>query len=446
MSSQTTPHAELICGVSTKGSMQLRSLSASEGLSKPFEYQIEILNDKADLDLAKFLGTSMTVSIPLPEGGTRHFNGLVASFRHSGERTKQYFHYTATVRPWFWFLSHKTDCRIFQDMTVVEIIDKVFSSNHGSIVKLRKRLSATYAVWPYCVQYRETDLNCVSRLLEREGIYYYFEHTSSGHEMVLCDSMSAHSAVPHYETVPYAANWAARDDALEAIKTWSVGVQVLTTKVELTDYDFERPSRALSKKDSVPRAHALNSYEAFDYPGEYAQDGDGQAYAKAYAQELQARYHVASGHTDARGMTFGHTFKAKHLPDASLDGEYLVVSTQVYLKEGVQIGGEDGGRGEFSCTFTALPTSDVFRAPRQTPKPMVYGPQTAVVVGPAGQHIHTDKYGRIKVYFHWDRWSKAQGGKTDKNQCWVRVSQPWAGKGFGAISLPRIGVIKQSLY
>lgn len=426
--------AELICDVGGKGQMQLLSMSGSEGLSRPFEYQVEILCDKPDLKLADFLGKSMTVAVTQPEGGTRYFNGLVARFAQSGRRTKQYFHYQATLRPWFWFLSRTQDCKIFQEKTVVQIVEEVFG-DHSGLAKFKKSLTASYTPWVYCVQYRESDMNFVSRMLEQEGLYYYFEHTESGHEMVLCDSISAHGSVTGYAQVPYRANWADRDDLMESVHSWSAGVQVLPTKVVLADFDFERPSTSLSKTHTVSRSHDQASFEVFDYPGEYTQDGDGVSYAKVRAQEQQAGFRVASAQTDARGVTCGYTFKVKGLPDNSLDDEYLVIGTNVFVEEGVQIGGEEGSQGQYSCEFQAMPTADTYRAPRVTPKPMVYGPQTAKVVGPSGEPIYTDKYGRVKVQFHWDRLGK----KDDKSSCWVRVSQPWAGNGFGAISIPRIG-------
>lgn len=424
--------AELICNVPNKGKMQLMSMSASEGLSTPFEIQLEILCNKPDLDLAAFLGKSLTVALELPEG-KRHFNGLVAKFSQSGRRTRQAFHYQAVLRPWFWFLSRTQDCKVFQNKTVVQIIEEVFA-DHPSIKKFSKSLSSSYSNWEYCVQYRESDMNFVSRLMEQEGLYYYFKHTEDGHEMVLCDSASAHSAYRGYATLPYAATWGAGDQS-EAIRTWAAGVQVLPGKVVLADYDFTRPAQALRKTHTVTRRHDLANMEVFDYPGEYTLDADGQAYAKVRAEELQAHHLVASGHTDARGLCCGHTFTAEHLPDDRHNAEYLVVGTTIHVQEGLQIGGEESSDGQFQCDFQAIPSAHTFRAPRTTHKPMVHGPQTAVVVGPQGEHIHTDAHGRVKVQFHWDR----LGQKNETSSCWVRVSQPWAGKGFGMVNIPRVG-------
>lgn len=427
--------AELIFKSPAGAKMQLLSMSGTEGLSKPFEYQVEILCDKADLDLKTFLGKSMTVAVEQPAGGTRYFNGLVARFVQSGRKTKHFYHYQATLRPWFWFLSRTQDCKIFkEDDTVVQIVEAVFN-DHKSLAKFKKSLNATYSPWTYCVQYRESDMNFVSRMLEQEGIYYYFEHTKDGHEMVLCDNASAHRAVTKYKEIPYEANWTARDTITECITSWGASVQVLPTSVVLGDFDFERPSMALRKDHTVARSHDMASFEVFDYPGEYTKDADGLAYAKVRAQEQQAGFQLISGQTDSRGVTCGFTFNATGMANSTHNREYLVVSTSVYVEEGVQIGGEDAGNAQYSCDFQVMPTSDTFRAARVTPKPMVHGPQTAKVVGPKGEHIYTDKYGRVKVQFHWDR----LGQKNEKSSCWMRVSQPWAGNGFGIISIPRIG-------
>jgi type VI secretion system secreted protein VgrG len=426
--------AELIFNAPGGAKMQLLSMSGTEGLSKAFEYQVEILCDKPDLDLKTFLGKSMTVAVEQPAGGTRYFNGLIARFVQSGRKTKHFYHYQATLRPWFWFLSRTQDCKIFQEKTVVQIVEEVFG-DHTSLAKFKKSLNASYTPWVYCVQYRESDMNFVARMMEQEGLYYYFEHTKNGHEMVLCDNASAHRAVTNYKEIPYEANWAARETITECITSWGASVQVLPTKVVLADFDFERPSMALRKDHTVSRTHDMASFEVFDYPGEYTQDGDGVAYAKVRAQEQQASFQLIAGQTDSRGVSCGFTFKATGMSNSTHNQEYLVVSTSVYVEEGVQIGGEDAGNAQYSCDFQVMPTSDTFRAARVTPKPMVHGPQTAKVVGPSGEHIHTDKYGRVKVQFHWDR----IGAKNDKSSCWMRVSQPWAGNGFGIISIPRIG-------
>jgi type VI secretion system secreted protein VgrG len=235
--------AELVSDASIPGRFQLMSLTASEGLSRPFEYQVELLSDKPGLTLPTYLGKGMTVSLKLIDG-KRYFHGLVARFAHTGRRTRQFYHYTATLRPWFWFLSRTQDCRIFQDMTVVEIVEKVFA-DHSAIAKVKKKLTGTYTKWTYCVQYRESDMNFVARMLEQEGIYYYFTHTQAGHELVLCDNMSAHTAVGGYETIPFSANWADDEEISEHVSSWGVGVQVLPTKAVLGDFDFEKPATVL---------------------------------------------------------------------------------------------------------------------------------------------------------------------------------------------------------
>jgi type VI secretion system secreted protein VgrG len=423
-------YAELTCSAPGADDLQLVSMTASEGLSRPFEIVVDLLCTKSNLSLPGFLGKSMSVTLEVSDG-KRHFNGLVARFSQTGARTKEAIGYQAVLRPWWWFLSRTQDCKIFQNKTVVEIIEEVFN-DHASLKKFKNKLSGTYTKWEYCVQYRESDMNFVSRLMEQEGIYYYFEHTSSGHEMVLCDGASCHAAFPGYSDIPYAGTW--RGEHWEALRSWNSGVQVLPGKVVLADFDFTRPATQLSKSHAVTRSHDLASFEVFDYPGEYTVDGDGVAYAKVRAQEQQAGYMLMTGDADSRGVACGHTFNTTGLPNASENGEYLVVSTHIHVDE-LSASGEEGEEGHYACQFQVMPSSNVFRATRSTPKPMVHGPQTAMVVGPSGEHIHTDEHGRVKVQFHWDR----LGERNESSSCWVRVSQPWAGKGFGMINIPRIG-------
>jgi type VI secretion system secreted protein VgrG len=427
--------AELICDVPNAGKLQLMSLSASEGLSRPFEFQIEFVSPKPDLKLADFLGRSMTVELLLGNGGKRYFNGLVARFSQSGRRTRHFFHYQAVLRPALWFLAHSQDCRIFQKKAAMKIVSEVLGNAVASVNEVKKITDRNSAL-EYCVQYRESDLNFISRLLEQEGIYYYFKHSRNSHEIVFCDGPSSHSAFSGYETIPYGA-YQARADDYEAIRSWSIGAQVLPSSVVLGDFDYLKPGAPLSANGQVKRSHQLASHEVFDYPGEYRESADGDHYAKVRAEAQQAGYIVASGTTDAHGLCCGHTFRASALPDSSQDVEYLVLSTNIYVEEGLQTGSDDAELGQFSCSFQAMPSSHTFRPPHLTPKPMVAGPQTAKVMGPSGEHVHTDEHGRVKVLFHWDR--AGTKVKDDSVSCWVRVSQPWASKGFGMVNIPRVG-------
>jgi len=298
------------------------------------------------------------------------------------------------------------------------------------------KLSGNYTPWDFCVQYRETDFNFVSRLMEQEGIYYYFKHENGKHTLVLADSMNAHQPFPGYDEIYYKQQGGGSSD-LEHIRDWTLNKELFTGKYVHKDFDFENPRKDLSTEPSViNREHAQSDFEIYDYPGEFTKPDDGKDWAKIRIEELQARYHLVHGSGDARGMAAGYTFDLKDLPREDQNQKYLIVSVAHSLQiEGYESAGGSSGGDSYHCSFTVLPTSEVFRPARITPKPLIQGPQTAIVVGPKGEEIHTDEYGRVKLKFHWDRYSKSD----EKSSCWIRVSHAWAGKGWGAIYTPRIG-------
>lgn len=410
----------------------LRTLSTVEALGRPFEYQLELGSEKADIAFKDILGQNVTIRLELPGGGTRYFNGFVSRFGHAGQRGRV-FHYHATVVPWLWLLSRASDCRIFQEMTAPEIIRKVFRDRGFS--DFRENLSASYRKWEYCVQYRETDFNFVSRLMEQEGIYYYFEHENGKHTLVLCDSVSAHKPFAGYESV----NFRPFDDGVhkkDFIYEWRVEETLQPGVYELNDFDFKKPRKGLATRAVQPGPHANSDLPIYDYPGEYTEFGDGQQYAQVRLQGLHAQYHLYHGQANARGLCVGSTFKLAEFPVAALNKEYLI--TQVaYTVRGDPFEADDASSGGEFCgvRFSALPSTTPFRTTPSTPRPIVQGPQTALVVGKAGEEIWTDPHGRVKVKFHWDRYAKAD----ENSSCWIRVSQNWASKKWGTFFLPRIG-------
>ena len=287
------------------------------------------------------------------------------------------------------------------------------------------------------MQYRETAFNFISRLMEQEGIYYFFTHENGKHILVLADSASAHKPFPGYEEVNFHGleKGAA---GLEVINEWTVEQEVQAGAYFLNDFDFEKPKGSLLGNATATRQHGMAAFPHYDYPGEYVEASEGSRLAQVRLDELQAQHETLRGQTSARALAAGFTFKLKKHPRADQERDYLVtgVSLRADAGEFASAGGALGGGGEFfTCSFTALDSQQTFRSPRVTPRPVVQGPQTAMVVGPAGDEIHTDKYGRVKVMFHWDRYAKAD----QKSSCWIRVAQDWAGKKWGAIFTPRIG-------
>ncbi len=406
------------------------SMSVSAGISTLGEMQLGLLSKKPDLKPEDLLGKPVTVTVALRDDAKRHFNGFVTRFG-AGLHRGSWFGYHAVVRPWPWFLTRTTDCRIFQEMTVPDIVKAVFE-DHG-VANFQFKLFRQYRKWVYCVQYRESDYNFVARLLEHEGIYWYFEHGENEHKLVLVDSQSAHDAIPAPDALPYFASVDAVPPDIEHVSSWSFSQQVRTGKVVLDSFDFERPSTDLKVAIEKARRHELADYELFDFQGDYVQAADGEQWAEDRIDELQARFALLRGASNAQALEPGRLFKLDRHPRDDQNGEYLL--TQVSINARVE-GYESGSAaGDFRCEFAAIPQSQQYRPPRRTPKPFVQGPQTAMVVGPAGEELFTDQYGRVKVKFHWDR----DPARNETSSCWIRVSQPWAGKGWGGVSIPRIG-------
>ena len=406
----------------------LVGMSGREELGRLFEYHLTLQSDEA-IDVDKILGEKVTIRLDVDDK-ERYFHGFVSRFAQTG-RSQSHGIYEATIRPWLWFLTRRADCRIFQEMTVPEIIKKVFK--RYDFAELEDALSGSYTPWTYCVQYRETDFNFVSRLMEQEGIYYFFKHEKGKHTLVLCDSQGAHSALTGNEEVPFRPP--SDKDPEEHVFDWSNTQEVLPGKYSLQDYDFEKPSVDLTSQATMQRKHANSEYEYYDYPGEYIEEDDGKEYTKTRIEELQWQHEQISGAGTVRGFHPGGTFKLLDYPRDDQNREYLVISAQHDLRSAAFDSGEAASGPTCICGFTAIESKTPFRTPRMTPKPVMQGPQTAIVVGPSGEEIYTDKYGRVKVQFHWDR----EGKRDENSSCWIRVAQVWAGNAWGGIWIPRIG-------
>jgi len=408
----------------------LSRMMATEQLGRLFQFELELLSGDERIAMDEVLGQDMTVKLELPGNKQRHFHGFVSRFSQTG-RAGGFATYHATLRPWLWFLTRTADCRIFQETTVPDIIKQVFRDRGFS--DFEERLSGTYRTWEYCVQYRETDFNFISRLMEQEGIYYFFTHDEGKHTLVLSDSISAHEPILGYEKVPY---YPPSENVVreEHIFDWRISQQVQPVTYVVNDYNFKDPKDELTAQAKIPRKHARAEYEIYDYPGEYPEYDDGESYARTRIEELQAEYERVEGESDARGLQVGGLFNLTESPREDQNREYLIVSARYEMEaEAFESGGSGGAT--YTCSFEAMDSRQPYRPPRTTPKPVVQGPQTAVVVGKSGEEIWPDKYGRVKVQFHWDRY-----GKLDENSsCWIRVAQVWAGKRWGGIHIPRIG-------
>jgi type VI secretion system secreted protein VgrG len=406
-----------------------QSLSATEELGRLFEFNVLALAEaKASVDLEGLLGKNAYVSLQLDDTTQRHLHGVVASAGLDGA-SGGYAAYRLTLRPWLWLATLRADTRIFQNITIDALIKKVLQPYGGDI---EFKLQGSYPTYEYCVQYRESDFNFVSRLMEQEGLYYFFKHTDSKHTLVIVDKMSAHEAYPNHDKFKFRQGLGDGQHA-GVISEWRHHFELQSAKTTTNDYNYLTPSTALLKDSTSMHAGAPGTLEVYDPPGEYLTVAEGQRYVKLRMEESDARYAAASAKTNIRGVAVGATFNLTDHPRDAENAKYLVVGTRIdVIYSGYEAGQRDS---HFSCSFNALRAKDVFRSQRITPKPHIGGTQSAVVVGPKGEEIYTDQHGRIKVQFHWDRL-----GKGDENSsCWLRVATPIAGKAWGMISLPRIG-------
>ncbi|ALV05362.1 type VI secretion system Vgr family protein [Roseateles depolymerans] len=410
--------------------LRVHSCTSREGLSDVGVTTLTLLSERKDILATELLGKLATLTIALREDAPRHLSGYVTRFAQRGFEGKHCV-YEMQLKPWLWLLSRTSDCRIFQAMSVPEIVNQVFEDH--PVARYEFRLMRPYRTWNYCVQYRETDFNFIARLLEHEGIYWYVEHDESGHKVVLCDSTTGHDAKPGCESLPFYGSESQGAPQLEYVQSWSGAQCVQPGKVVITDYDFEKPSSALETSRSVKRDYDLSEGEIFDYPGGYTKAGDGSQYVEDRLDELQSSQEMYDGTTNAQGVQTGHLLSLTRHPRDSENAQYLVTSTHLSLHQAANESGS--GATSLRCSFTCIPAQQQFRPARRTPKPVVSGPQTAIVTGPAGEEIHTDKFGRVKVQFHWDR----RGKRDERSSCWVSVAHPWAGSNFGGIHIPRIG-------
>ena len=310
----------------------LRHMVGTEQLSQLFNYRLDVLSTDDKIDFTKILGENMTVRLELKDSGTsRYFNGFVSEFSQ-GLSYGRYASYQVTLKPWLWFLTRTADCRIFQDQTVPDIVKQVFR-DHG-FSDFEEQLSNPYRSWEYCVQYRESDFNFISRLLEQEGIYYYFKHENGKHTLVLADSQSAHSTFADYAEIPFyppLSSQGRRDD--EHIFDLTISQHVQPSTFALNDFDFKVPGKNLNQTTSLPREHAQSHYEVYDYPGEYVQNHDGEQYTRIRIEELQCQYEILRGQGNARGLSCGYLFALTQAPRADYDGkQWLVVSARHELR------------------------------------------------------------------------------------------------------------------
>jgi len=401
-------------------------------ISTPFAYSLLIACKDMNLKPKDVLGKPALVTVSVKDVDPRYFHGLVADFALDEIRDDLAF-FRMTLRPWLWFLSLDTDNRIFQEMTTPDIIEKVFKEYPDAKYKLQLR--GKYDKRHYCVQYGESDLNFVHRLMEDEGIFYHFAHDEEGHRMIISDANAALEPAPGSEKLPYEPDNRVSFRDGDFITQWFPRAQVRSGKFAQTDYDFEKPSFDLATVSTHAIGHDLDRAEVYHYPGRYVETDPGGRIAERRLHELQADQHRVSAKGTARQLWSGRTFRLELFPREVENDEYLVIrAAYVMWDEELRAGQSRDGTG-YEVSVELSPVAVPYRPPRRARWPRMHGPQTAIVVGPSGAEIFTDEYSRVKVQFFWDR----QGHKDENTTCFIRVSAAWAGAGWGFIQIPRIG-------
>lgn len=413
-----------------KDVLLLRHFKGQEGYSQLFQYEVDVLSYRGDIKAEEVVGEHICITVGATTDTPRMFSGYINYFEYTGLESRGLYGYKAVLVPWLWFLSKSTDCRVFQRMTVPQILESVFSDLGFANFKL-SGLNNRYPELEYCVQYRESDLNFVLRLMEQEGIYFYFEQNENKHTLLLADDKSS-----SFILEPAVLEHSSGSRKEETIQQWKRSFQYFSGKWCLSDYNFEKFDKLLQAECSALVSLKGNSQlERYDYPGTFIEQDRGSSLTKLRMELEESGFTKASGKSNVTSVFIGRKFTL-HSDECSADTHKNFVITRLYHQatEGSYLEQSEEGDAYFN-EFECIPDNVNFRPPLITSKPKIDGVQTAVVCGKTGDEIYTDQYGRIKVQFHWDRYGK----KNEESSCWVRVATQWAGKKWGAVGIPRVG-------
>lgn len=413
----------------------IRTLEGREAISDLFSFSLELVSTDFDIEIKDLIGKKVTIGIRLADGESfRYIRGVVSNAQALGgdDRLALYF---AEVVPELWLLTKTQDCRIYQEIAIPEIVNDVL----GRFNVLNKEISCTgtHNAWTYCTQYRETAHNFISRLMESEGIFYFFEHLDSVTKVVVADSKSIHSACPGQSRFKLEKSYGAGANRLEdVILSWEYRRTFRSGKYTHRDFNYETPTTDLLHEEPTREVvGGSDKFEVYDYPGEYEDRADASAWAKLRMEEEEVEQRTYHGRGTGRAMMPGCKFELTGHDKRELNGWYVITSVVHHAVEGSFLSGGNAEDSTYTNSFTCIPLDIPYRPPRKTEKHIMRGLQTALVVGPSGEEIYNEEMGRIKIQFHWDR----LGQNDADSSCWVRVMQPWAGKDRGTNFLPRIG-------
>lgn len=412
-----------------KDKLLLTSLVGQEGLSELFSYEVDMLSTELSISAERLIGDKVKLVVNSDSGKPRAIHGMVAQWWAGPAIAQDLRHYRARLVPWLWYLGHSTDCRIFQNLSVPEIIEQVFKTFDCSDYEMSVSRE-DYPKLEFCVQYRESALNFVCRLMEEVGIFYFFRHDEDRHVMVVADKNAIFNALPTQQLV-YAPT-ARRGH----VNQWEHGYEFRPGRWAQRDFNFETPSSDLTTNEkTLLNLRNAQTFERYDYPGRYVQKGRGTQLTRTLMQAEEAAYQAARGTGSYASLAVGLRFKLAEHPHESQSSAYVIRRVRHSATDNSHVTSVATEAPRYDNSFEAIPCDVPFRSARVTEKPFVHGPQTALVVGPAGEKIYTDKYGRVRVQFHWDRYGK----HDETSSCWIRVSHAWAGRGWGSVHLPHVG-------
>ncbi|WP_338663882.1 type VI secretion system tip protein TssI/VgrG [Pararoseomonas sp. SCSIO 73927] len=407
----------------------LTSISGEEAISELFRFDLELLSSDHAISPEDIVGHDVTLWIRREDGERRPVRGIVSRFSAGGMNIRGMRLYRARIVPWLWLLTQTSDCRIFQDLNVPDIVRRVLSDHGFSDYEMNVN-AADYPKLEFCVQYRESTFDFLSRLMEEVGIFYFFRHEAGRHVMVVADVNTAFRPLPEAE-VDFS-----EDGRAGQISAWDHFYALHPGKWAQNDFNFLSPATDLKAEEpSTTKVAHARELERYDYPGRYSDLSYGRMLTRRRVEAEEAGYHTAFGAGKCASFAPGGRFKiGANFTAGETSQAFVVRRIRHEAREGSYFAG-DSATTSYNNTFEAFLASATFRPPRATRRPVVQGPQTATVVGPPGEEIHTDEHGRVRVRFHWDRYAKGD----DRDSCWVRVSQNSAGKGWGGMFMPHVG-------
>lgn len=421
-----------------KDVLLLRRVRATETLSQLFTIEVELLSYEENIKADAIVGDHAALFIAATDSQPRYLNGFVKSFIYTGREKRGLYGYKAELVPWLWFLDKRTNCRVFQNQTVQQIIEAVLTELGFSDFTFS--LGEEHPELDYCVQYQESDFHFISRLMEHEGLFYYFEHQADKHILHIADNASTYLFLE-----PRSLEHSSGSRAAQYIQAWQHRFQYCSGSFAQSDFNFENANHSLLTETPTSIKLKNNAaLERFEFPGNYKDSQRGQNLTRLRMQQEEMAYESIVAHSNLHQLQIGKKFKLRSDENVADDKKHFVISAihhqafnGSYLeeKDPTATAGQETSQETYSNQFSCFPAEVIFRPPLVTRKPRIEGVQTAVVVGKAGDEIYTDKYGRIKLQFHWDRY----GTRNENSSCWVRVATPWAGTKWGTLNIPRVG-------